>query len=124
MDQQIFPDPIVTIYHHGLLDPPILGPNFIEAPLSITKYLYNRFPNSGSSVKIANFDKRNSYLNSIIKALELDKQLPSFFVYHEAKFLNCKLHIRETCNETNSQFKTIIEHERRALYSNSNPGAP
>ena len=119
MDKQILPDPITTIYHHGLLNPPMVGPNFIEAPRSVTKYLYYRFPNFGNSVNIVDLDKRNAYLNGELKSLQIDNQLPSFLMYHEPKFVRCKLHIRESTNENITEFRPISGKELRELYSNS-----
>ena len=117
---QIFADPIATVYHHGFLRPSKLGENFIEAPSSIGKFIFNRFPNLVSSVNISDLDKRNTYLNGELENLRMENQLPSFLIYHQARFINCKLHIRETSNEPISEFKSISDIERRALFS-SNP---
>ena len=37
---KFFADPIATIYKHGFLSPHKLGPKLIEAPLSVSKFLF------------------------------------------------------------------------------------
>ena len=104
---RLYGESTITIYNHGLFKMPSMTSKFVEAPISMSKYLFQYFSNFSSASTFENGEKKNDFLNNQLKKLSTENRLPSCFTIRKATFIDCKLHLSDTTDIEENQLTAL-----------------